>query len=1089
MEIIGNFLSNQPIGKDLLDGQSQDRVAEAIKQHILNEDKVSETESKRIPLPRIIGVEGSWGSGKSNMLLQLQDKLQGKYHFYTYDAWGNQEDLQRRSILELLTDDLINNQLLTEPTKYKVISSDLGHFETKNCTWKDRLFTLIARKSATHNVTIPKIESSTKWFAMALVVSGLVAAIVSSVEFVEHPLLNFLILLFVTSIPMLGFCVFRWRKYKQQCQNVEGVTGWAWKEMWKMYQTEGTQDTTTYTISELEPTVFEFREWMTDLENALINEMRLIIVFDNMDRLPREKVRQLWSSIQTFFAGNGYNKVWCVIPFDRKHLANAFADDVEEDKEKLTNYFVEKTFPVVYRIPDPIVTDYKGVFEYLFTDAFGKREDQVVINRCYRLKHPVPNMREMISFINKCVSLEHTWGDSIRLSSIALFVLNNDVIFNADQIPEEVIVNKQYMDKAYGVIEMDDDLPIEISALVYGVAKEDAAQLPLKYMMHSALASTEPSRFDEFSKEQKSFYSILEDEIAGLDPTFLNNAVHHLSKIDREGATGENLSILNKAWDSLGEMYLSNKQNEREFRIEIRLLMDHCTSTDLKEKIADRFLAQFVSGEKNDHKGGEWYQVYKDVAAFVQERGLHVVLPTKELKSDSYLAYVREAKEAYKKYPVVCNVKDFVDSIITWMKEGSLDLYVLKLLKTDKGMDFSRLLTSAKEMVESDQATNENIANVLDVCKELTYEPLNLKTNLTFLNSLKLTSGVRCDLILLRVLHGSDEEMTNEEINHITDIAGKYISTQGLLDKTMSLHTASLNKIMKAIIEKGVHTGKPAGVKNMLGQLTNICSFTQASKEAVLKFINDWGITELTPEEQELNMVSTFNEEWIKVLESDKHAYSKAILVKYYADFAKQDVGQFFNPQNQWNLNSYWRKMLKVMIDDPDFKATKPANMKDIVRKLIQAICSGSIVAGNEDADLHKKLLEWVDFSEVSSVVLDEVNKFSTGNIKMNEFKFMTLRHYFERLENSEEKILNYILLPIIKSEKVQKVIVQNSGFYEPLLKVHLVHASSLKDTLIKIHDDEGAANAEFKALIERLNIIEKKLEHEGQGVLDSANK
>ena len=56
-------------------------------------------------------------------------------------------------------------------------------------------------------------------------------------------------------------------------------------------------------------------------------------------------------------------------------------------------------------------------------------------------------------------------------------------------------------------------------------------------------------------------------------------------------------------------------------------------------------------------------------------------------------------------------------------------------------------------------------------------------------------------------------------------------------------------------------------------------------------------------------------------------------------------------------------------------------------------------------------------------------------------------------------------------------------------MKVHLVHASSLKDTLIKIHDDEGAADAEFKALIERLNIIEKKLEHEGRGVLDSANK
>ena len=77
------FLSNRPLGKDLLDGKSQDYVAQAIKKHIEEVDLEMDTQNS---LPRIIGVEGSWGSGKSNMLLQLQDKLKSNYYFFTYDA-------------------------------------------------------------------------------------------------------------------------------------------------------------------------------------------------------------------------------------------------------------------------------------------------------------------------------------------------------------------------------------------------------------------------------------------------------------------------------------------------------------------------------------------------------------------------------------------------------------------------------------------------------------------------------------------------------------------------------------------------------------------------------------------------------------------------------------------------------------------------------------------------------------------------------------------------------------------------------------------------------------------------------------------
>jgi hypothetical protein len=37
-----------------------------------------------------------------------------------------------------------------------------------------------------------------------------------------------------------------------------------------------------------------------------------------MDRLPPEKVKEIWSSIHTFFAEEEYKNIHIIIPFDRK---------------------------------------------------------------------------------------------------------------------------------------------------------------------------------------------------------------------------------------------------------------------------------------------------------------------------------------------------------------------------------------------------------------------------------------------------------------------------------------------------------------------------------------------------------------------------------------------------------------------------------------------------------------------------------------------------------------------------------------------------------------------------------------------------
>ena len=84
------FLDNQPCGEDLFAGKSHEKIAKQIANILQNNNGI-----------QAIGIDGGWGSGKSNLVKLVKNQLaENKFHFLIYDAWGFQTDFQRRSILE-----------------------------------------------------------------------------------------------------------------------------------------------------------------------------------------------------------------------------------------------------------------------------------------------------------------------------------------------------------------------------------------------------------------------------------------------------------------------------------------------------------------------------------------------------------------------------------------------------------------------------------------------------------------------------------------------------------------------------------------------------------------------------------------------------------------------------------------------------------------------------------------------------------------------------------------------------------------------------------------------------------------------------
>lgn len=146
-----NYISKAPCGKDLFIGKAHQKTAKQIAQRIFNAKK-----------SLMIGIEGSWGSGKSNLITMIEMELKelhkkeegkaAKAIFFNYDVWGHQNDMLRRSILEELTNKVIQSSQTLSPQKRK--------------EWKQQLKDLMSQKRETSTKTIPKISMGVLVFAL-----------------------------------------------------------------------------------------------------------------------------------------------------------------------------------------------------------------------------------------------------------------------------------------------------------------------------------------------------------------------------------------------------------------------------------------------------------------------------------------------------------------------------------------------------------------------------------------------------------------------------------------------------------------------------------------------------------------------------------------------------------------------------------------------------------------------------------------------------------------------------------------------------------------------------------------------------------
>lgn len=648
------FLSNAPFGEDLFEGKSQESIANIIVGELENNAR----QDHRGKCQKMIGIEGSWGSGKSNLLKLVEKKIKernvGKFEFFLYDVWGHQEDLQRKAILNELVDFLLKKEILCKKEN-----------DTEIEEWKDKVKKTTGNVTETTQIQLPHVSWGVFLCAIILIMAPICEGIANLNFFDAHLVWR----LVIASIPLilLFLLYFGWLNYncrKAKIKNKKGLL-YPTKKIFKdtfaeilsIYEDKKIKSTNREFVNEMNPSVVDFRNLLEDISKSL-KDKHLVVFFDNMDRLPKEKIENLWSSIHTFFAeNNGYSNISCIISFDRDHIRNAFSS-IEKPEDNCGDDYIDKTFDVVFRVAFPILSDWKSFFMNRWQKAFGlveNQEEYEFVVQAYDLlsgKHGL-TPRSIIKFVNESVLLKKVFLN-IPDRYIAIFILKkNDLIKNS--------LDKTCLGNLKPIYENDDDYDKYISALVYQVPPEKALSAVYVSSLKRALDNGDKKELEKISKAI-FFKDILDEAIDAVDN--LDNAIVSIDMLPEESLGDIRrkklwADLYNKAKEndpieiSINRLYGVMKESQE-------VLLKH-VDEKLKITLIEKLIAPFARSDfkwMGSATPGNYVQLIKKFSDYIMLEKFRHILPNLSIDPIAYIDCLKKYGNILKHIPFICKSLD-----------------------------------------------------------------------------------------------------------------------------------------------------------------------------------------------------------------------------------------------------------------------------------------------------------------------------------------------------------------------------------------------------------------------------------------------
>lgn len=492
------LLDDLPSEEDLLghgaETGSHERIAEA-----LGELLSSANESGG----KMIGIEGSWGSGKSTVVRLVAEKLKSipDVSFMSFDTWAHEGDPLRRTFLESLIVHLqeegwVDHQKWDEEREYlthRVVNSKIKTVSTVTCLGK--LFSVAVlfvpvgavflNAGLARGITLSNTGTPAWTFVVGLVLSLLWGVV-----------------LFGNWIRLL----------KKKPRD---------REDWAFVASEGSKEIHQQSISTKDPTSIEFdRIFGRLMLDAIGNRQRkIVLVLDNLDRVDAADARAVWATLQTFLQDRSmqqqswHERVWVVVPYDARGLEGLWLkpDEAGGQVQKISESFLDKSFHLRFYVPPLLLHDWQQFLDELIKQALPNHsvQDRASIQRTLDACHQgVPTPRELKTYVNQIGAVHRQWGHEFRMSHVAAYV---HLVRSGESLRQDLIDGKAPSPTLIAVVE--GDLRQSLAALLHNVDSARGSELLLSQPIREALKEGNHKRLTQLASVHGAAYWSVQDQV------------------------------------------------------------------------------------------------------------------------------------------------------------------------------------------------------------------------------------------------------------------------------------------------------------------------------------------------------------------------------------------------------------------------------------------------------------------------------------------------------------------------------------------------------------------------------------------------
>lgn len=919
------FLRNEPIGKDLFEGKSQERIAEVLVD-IVEDNKF-----------KVIGIDGEWGTGKSN-LVKMVDEMLPDHQFFLYDVWGHQEDEQRKAILVELTEFISNKE---------------NSIVSNKTNWQQNLEILLANKKETTTINQPFLSVGFIFSLFSIIYIPSVNVFKDSiVDFLDIKALFWkLVLVLFPIFIVLGIYIFNLIKEWNKKSGFWSSFKLSAQETFQVYTNKQKKETKIETISEKQPSVREFRKWMKDIDNDLGNN-NLVLVFDNFDRLPKKHILSIWSVIHIFFAETDYNKIKIIIPFDRKHIKNAFKE-INDDRKDYANDYINKTFDIVYRVAPPILSSWKIFFKDNWKRAMKEFDlaEYLKVEQIYEVFRPQITPRELIAFINDIVALK-LLDDSIPDRYLAVYVLKKEHILNN---PLKAITTFDYLEGIQYLFKDDNNFDKYITALAYQIHPENSLEVVYKRQLKESLINEELDNFKRLS-ETNVFSRIIYSVVSELDN--YNSTINMLSKISDKARISE--VELHEVWDTI-YMRKSKILTERGKLESFQLILLEKISHSNQVIWVNDIIENLYQDEESFNSKSFALHIDK-LHHFVTDSQIDVnvfkSLHVKSINVDQFKLLIDTKNKEFTKYRLNCSREE----IESYLSERTVDNFseaefVFYLEYKNDLSEFHELL---KTFVVGNETNNELLLKLFNFMKNTATKPIeNPLTDAqiySLMNSTDYNEEFYVDLACMRIClldgsHPSYQQVYNialdsedEGLHYKVALEiENYMSLRDLLIGSITFNRPLVSGVLPLVLEQG--KSRSLNIREILKNTVEICDANGLDSEILLKKLSRYKYGNF-----EYEFLEKLDIAFYSLAKSSKTQIGKDIVDTFNSHFANGEgeiwdsVFQDFNGReleilqhlgfvgwNSYTVNSL-KNRLKTLIDDQNIDQLKMA--KSIIDEL-----------------------------------------------------------------------------------------------------------------------------------------------------------